>query len=339
MNTYSLNQNVHLIKNIKIYFFSIIFGLLIPNTTWGVSSLSCLGATVAEYLIPGLGYGVLGQFDKMLILGGARWMAINKYMAYVSDSDFEQNYENIYKKTNLEDEKTQHDFFYSKETFYANAYLSIYGDLTFVTFYDLYDKGCEYNPDTYGLMLSPFKIWEYGDEFTFWVPTIWASSVPLDSDLITYHVDSDLSRKEMINTSFLQYQLVGVGEEMLFRGVIQQSLFKLLTVGGVSKSFSRWGSIITASAVFGAAHAGRGFSATPGIAFAAGLYLGWVYHPVDGDFDLTQPIAIHSWWDTILEHRRLSGAKYVERKDGENAQNYTLLSHRTYPLLGFNYTF
>jgi len=260
-------------------------------------------------------------------------------MSYTSGSDYEESYENIYKKTNLEEGKIQHDFFYSKETFYANAYLSIYGDLTFVTFYDLYDKGCEYSSDTYGLMLSPFKIWDYGDKLTFWVPTIWASSVPLDSDLITYHVDSDLSKNEMINTSFLQYQLVGVGEEMLFRGVIQQSLYKLLSVGGVRKSLSRWGSIIAASAVFGAAHAGRGFSATPGVAFAAGLYLGWVYHPEDGNFDLTEPIAIHSWWDTILEHRRLSGAKFVERKEGENAQNYSLISNRMYPLLGFNYFF
>ena len=110
-------------------------------------------------------------------------------------------------------------------------------------------------------------------------------------------------------------------------------------MGGVSRNLSRWGSILTASAVFGAVHSGRGFTATPGVAFAAGFYLGWVYHPADGDFDLTQPIAIHSWWDTILEQRRLRAAKYVERKNGENALNYSYSVFRTYPLFGFNYIF
>ena len=72
--------------------------------------MGCLGVTVAEYLIPGLGYGILGQYDKMFVLGGARWMAINKYMSYTSGSDYEESYENIYKKTNLEEGKIQHDF-------------------------------------------------------------------------------------------------------------------------------------------------------------------------------------------------------------------------------------
>ncbi len=322
----------------KLLIFAMMFFILIPFSAWGVSSLGCLGATVAEYLIPGLGYGVLGHYDKMIVLGGSRWLAINKYLTYSGSDDYEEYYKKIYKKTELSDGKEQHDFFYSRETYYANAYLSIYGNLTYTTFYDLYEKGCENNSETYGLMLAPFQVWEFGDELTFWGPTIWASSAPLDTDKLTYHVDTDLSKTEMINMSFLQYQLVGVGEELLFRGVIQQSLFKLYS-NGLSKTISRWGSILTASAIFGAAHNGAGFSASPGIAFAAGIYLGWVYHPADGDFDLIQPIAIHSWWDTILEHRRLQGGNFVERKQGENALNYPLKSERIYPLFGFNYRF
>ena len=326
------------VKTSILHVFILLVGFFTPFSVWGVSSLGCLGATVAEYLIPGLGYGVLGHYDKMIVLGGSRWMAINKYLAYSSSDDYEEYYKKIHKKTELSDGKEQHDFFYSRETYYANAYLSVYGNLTYTTFYDLYEKGCENNSETYGLMLAPFQVWEFGDELTFWAPTIWASSAPLDTDKLTYHVDTDLSKTEMINMSFLQYQLVGVGEELLFRGVIQQSLFKLYS-NGLSKNISRWGSILTASAIFGAAHNGAGFSASPGIAFAAGIYLGWVYHPADGDFDLIQPIAIHSWWDTILEHRRLQGGNYVERKQGENALNYPLKSERIYPLFGFNYRF
>ena len=329
---------VYFLKKLKLLIFTMLAGIFIPVSAWGVSSFGCIGATVAEYLIPGLGYGILGHYDKMLVLGGSRWIVLNKYWQNSSSSDYEQYFNKIYKETELADDKKQHDFFYSRETYYANVYLSMYGNLTFATFYDLYETGCEKNSSTFGLMLSPFQVWEYADEWTFWVPTIWASTVSLDSDLVTYHVDNDLSKNEIINTSFLQYQLVGVGEEMLFRGVIQKSLFNLFSMG-FSKSPSRWGSIITASAIFGAVHSGAGFTASPGVAFVAGIYLGMVYHPAEGNFDLTQPIAIHSWWDTILEHRRLKDAKFVERKSGENALNYTLQDRRTYPLFGFNYFF
>jgi len=255
---------VNLVKKLIFRLFPLLVGLLIPFSALGVSSLGCLGATVAEYLIPGLGYGVLGHYDKMLVLGGSRWMAINKYLTYSSSADYEKYYNKIYKETELTDDENQHDYFYSRETYFANAYLSMYGNLTFATFYDLYETGCEKNTETFGMMLAPFQVWEFADELTFWGPTIWASTVSLDTNLLTYHVDSDLSKTEMINTSFLQYQLVGVGEEMLFRGVIQQSLFKLYSTG-LSKGLSRWGSILTASAIFGAAHNGAGFSASPGL--------------------------------------------------------------------------
>ena len=205
--------------------------LIIPFSAWGVSSLGCIGATVAEYLLPGLGYGILGHYDKLLVFGGSRWVMINKYIQYSTDNDYEENFNNIYIRRELEDDKIQHDFFLSRETFYANAYGTMYGNLTFATFYDLYETGCEENTETFGLMLAPFQVWNYYDQWTFWVPTIWASSVSLESDLVTYHVDKDLSRNEMINTSFIKYQLVGVGEEMLFRGIIQQSLYNLYSMG------------------------------------------------------------------------------------------------------------
>ncbi len=326
------------LRKIQLHGLVIFICIVIPYSAWGVSSIGCIGATVAEYLLPGLGYGFLGHYDKMLVFGGTRWVTLNKYMQYSTEDDYEENYANIYSRREIEDEKIQHDFFYSRETFYANAYSSMYGNLTFATFYDLYESGCDENTETFGLMLAPFQIWNFYDKWTFWLPTIWASSVSLESDLVTYYVDNDLSRNEMINTSFLKYQLVGVGEEMLFRGIIQQSLYNLYSMG-MSKSISRWGSIITASAVFGAAHSGAGFTATPAIAFLAGLYLGIIYHPADGEFELIEPIAIHSWWDTILENRRLRGGTFIEREEGENASNYSIRANRMYPLIGFNIKF
>jgi membrane protease YdiL (CAAX protease family) len=227
------------------------------------------------------------------------------------------------------------DIYLSRETFYGKAYASMYGNLTFATIYDLYD-GCGSKSETYTLMAAPFRIDHFWAEPTFWAPVVYAGVVPLGSDNVTYHVDTNLSWQAMINLSFVQYQLVGIGEEMLFRGVIQRSLYNGFS-GFLSKKAARWTSLVTASAIFGAAHSGQGFSANSGVAFGAGMYLGWVYNPEVGQFDLIEPIAIHAWWDTILVNRRLRESQFVARKSGETARNP--LAARTYPLFGFTYRF
>ena len=152
----------------------------------------------------------MGDFDKMLIFGGLRWGASAKYYSYSQSPSYQEDIEDIYKETELEDDKTLTDIYFSKETFYGRSFASIFSNLTFITFYDLYDGNCEENPETYGLIFSPFRIWDYGTEPTFWAPTIYAGAVPMDGDLVTYHVDPDLTRDQMLRQSFLQYQLVGV---------------------------------------------------------------------------------------------------------------------------------
>ena len=300
---------------------------------------ACVGYTLAESVFPGLGYGLMGDFDKMLIFGGLRWSALSKYNEYSKSPHYQEEISDIYKETELENEKTRTDIYYSKETFYGSSYASIYSNLTYVTYYDLYDGNCEENPKTYGLVFSPFRIWDYGMEPTFWAPTIYVAATPMDGGLVNYHVDQDLSRDQMLRQSFLQYQLVGIGEEMLFRGVIQRSLFNLYSKG-FSKGFSRWSSILTASALFGAAHTGQGFTATPAAAFIMGVYFGWLYHPADGEFNLVEPIAVHSWWDTILVHRMISESQFTERSEGETAKNANLSTgSRFYPLFGLRVRF
>jgi len=64
-------------KKLKLLIFTMLVGIFIPVSAWGVSGFGCIGATVAEYLIPGLGYGILGHYDKMLVLGGSRWIVLN----------------------------------------------------------------------------------------------------------------------------------------------------------------------------------------------------------------------------------------------------------------------
>ena len=119
-------------------------------------------------------------------------------------------------------------------------------------------------------MLSPFQVMDYGNKLTFWIPTLIVKTVPMDSELVYYHVDRHLTRQEMLQLSFLEYQLVGIGEEMLFRGVLQRFLFNMYSQG-FSKGFSRWGSILTASTAFASAQTSKGFTATPIAAFLADI--------------------------------------------------------------------
>ena len=74
-------------RKILLQGFALLACLIIPFSAWGVSSLGCIGATVAEYLLPGLGYGLLGHYDKLLVFGGARWVMLNKYLQYSKEDD------------------------------------------------------------------------------------------------------------------------------------------------------------------------------------------------------------------------------------------------------------
>ncbi|MFH1761189.1 MAG: CPBP family intramembrane glutamic endopeptidase [bacterium] len=86
----------------------------------------------------------------------------------------------------------------------------------------------------------------------------------------------------------------GVGEEALFRGVIQTELTELIN--------HRIIGLMGASALFGLAHWDSNSSQeerqqkifTTGL---IGAYLGWLY--MRNNYRLEQPIAFHFWWDVI----------------------------------------
>lgn len=55
-------------------------------------------------------------------------------------------------------------------------------------------------------------------------------NLPSDSET-RYTTHNDLKRQEMMAVSYVNYQLVGVGEELLFRGVVQRSFYNLFLRG------------------------------------------------------------------------------------------------------------
>ena len=241
----------------------------------------------------------------------------------------------MFKESKNEDGEDVTHIYLSKETYYTMVYLRLYTNISLITFYDFYDGGCEDNTDTYWEIFSPFQFWKFGDSYTFWIPTGIQLVTPGTPNL-TYHVDAELTREQMQRIDFINSQLTGAGEEMFFRGFIQRSIYR-----GLNRSFSkgaaRWTSIFVASSLFAVAHDGSGFSANPGAAFLAGLYLGTVYHPAKGDFNLTEAIAIHSWWNSLISYKNYRDATFVERADGETAK--TLRVNNYQPLFGFTYRF
>lgn len=85
---------------------------------------------------------------------------------------------------------------------------------------------------------------------------------------------------------FLVSLLAGVGEELLFRGVIQ---------GGLDGVIGSTGALVIASLIFGAMHAvSRPYFI---IATLMGLYLGWLYLATG---NLLIPIVVHFVYDWIV---------------------------------------
>jgi membrane protease YdiL (CAAX protease family) len=92
---------------------------------------------------------------------------------------------------------------------------------------------------------------------------------------------------------------VGVGEEALFRGVVQ---------AGLSETpLGLWGGWAVGSAIFGAVHTFNFVGDTNGVRTAAlavpylmvtGSYLGYIY--VRTDFSLATGAAVHFWYDFLL---------------------------------------
>jgi membrane protease YdiL (CAAX protease family) len=92
---------------------------------------------------------------------------------------------------------------------------------------------------------------------------------------------------------------VGVGEEALFRGVVQAGLSET--------SLGLWGGWAVGSAIFGAVHAFNFIGQANGVQTAAlavpylmvtGSYLGLVY--IRTDFSLAAGTAVHFWYDFLL---------------------------------------
>lgn len=290
-----------------------------------MNRLGCLGLGAAEIWVPGLGYGISRQWDKAAIIGGSRWVFSSlAYPSYDSEH-YQDDPDDIYETVDAEDSesgKTETHITLNKETWDANYYSSLNFNLLLVTWGDLYQHSCEPNTETYDLMLSPFRFNHFYKKWEFWVPiglllanyAYQAGTPKSESDTrVKYYLRRGLTESDIKRDSFPKYYMVGVGEEMFFRGTLQHYFFETMKDRwAMSPSASRHLSILGASAVFAAAHDGTGFTANARWAFLFGIYEGYVYHPSLESFDLTTAIAIHAWWDILVTYTILNNAEFTE---------------------------
>lgn len=293
--------------------------LLYPHfNALAISNLACVGAGFAETFIPGLGFGLTGSYDKMLLLGGGRRLAGYQYLKAIEEDGYQEDPDTIYDITTDKDtEITTSNVYINEPTWRAGYYGTLSSNLWMMSVGDLYINACEPSTDTYTLAAAPFRFDHFLTNWMFYPPILLVAASYASFDkyaVVNYNLGQGLTEERIKNDSFSKYYTVGVGEEMLFRGTIQESFYQMYTESfGWSPSTARHLSIFSGAAVFGLSHSGQGFTSSPAAAFGFGVYEGYVYHPrTNEDRDLITAIAIHSWWDLIVTYAYLHNANYTE---------------------------
>ncbi|MDT8448093.1 MAG: hypothetical protein RRB13_14470 [bacterium] len=54
---------------------------------WG-----CFSKGMLEWMMPGLGYGINGEYAKMGLIGGTRWAVDRQYFKAIQSEDYQEDY-------------------------------------------------------------------------------------------------------------------------------------------------------------------------------------------------------------------------------------------------------
>ena len=258
----------------------------------------------ASLLLPGLGQAANGDYIEGAVHFGSALVLVRQYDILVNRDDYIQPTDRTDRDRNITINGT---------SFYADFYGTALTDLSFYSAYGAYrDARQAMGNQGYATpapheslgeaAYAPFQ-WEYLSRYTTWVPLLFAlynAVTPPDAMSYVYQPIGGLTREEMGAASALQYEMVAVGEEAFFRGVLNNGLSS--TLG------ETWG-LVSSSAIFGLAHEGVGAQASGLEAGVFGLYLGWLHQR--NDYDMRQGITLHFWWDF------LTGLSLLQQRKGQ----------------------
>ncbi|OGH01461.1 MAG: hypothetical protein A2426_08755 [Candidatus Lambdaproteobacteria bacterium RIFOXYC1_FULL_56_13] len=278
--------------------------------------------------MPGTGYVGSGQYGKALVIGGSRW-ALTKQIADLRHSGdlipMNERFEIIPAEESTSG-KIELIRRWNRQTWDEYMAFTWQLNLGFFSFWDLNAHDCKPNPETWQAALAPLRIDQFGGNWMFWLG-IGATYAFLQSGAVQRQVvirdeyyGGFTPEKQRRQTPLMFYP-VGIGEEAMFRGSLQKSIFESLSNSGWGSESARHTAIWSAAALFGALHYSSAPTANPAGAFLLGAYQGYVYQPSIGKTDLVSAMALHTWFDILYNLTLLQISE-----DQEEARKLPLLS-------------
>ena len=237
---------------------------------------------------------------------------------------------NIYSRLSLSDGRLpsqpllKYDY---RDPSYDRSYLQRQMTYAFSIFniWDFYESQCAKNPKSAKIFLAPFQFKHFYNKPLFLVIALplvaavateflypqWKDSAFV-SDVQEFFTPNAAGSEELVLEGTNPYLSIasdtlsrtlafGIGEELLYRGILQKELYYLFQSPALrfSPKTSRYAAILLSSLVFGLAHIGSSDPAFSTVAGLGGVLFGLAYQPRVGEFDLITPIAMHAWFHIL----------------------------------------
>lgn len=248
----------------------------------------------ASLFIPGLGQATNGDYVEGGLQFGTALVLARNYVRLSEDDRFIEFEDRVDDQNKL--------IHTNRVTFEADFYAAALTNLSLYSSFGAYrDARLAMNNEGYetpapreslgDLALAPFN-----PEYLFRPTTLVALVFPLyfaltdpDEERYIFQPDNTISRKELRLGYAGVHEMVAVGEESFFRGVLNNGFSSALGEG--------WG-LAASSTVFGLAHSGNAGQASEVAAALFGVYTGYLQQ-ING-YRIGQGVAIHFWWNFLV---------------------------------------
>ena len=272
-------------------------------------SLNCaLLKASSNFLFPGVGQFILGNHRQGATEAGIFSASLLAYSDISSADDFIE-YDDRF-------DKDKYLVLHNKTTADADTMNTIATNTFFYSFYSTYrdaqigSSATKFNsfkqlakaPINWNLFSDPYVWAPLGALMTI---SLFAKQPDEDQRIknknYRYQLTDNSQASDYYHNSIIDSVAIGIGEEVLFRGVINHYAIN---------KYGYWGGLIGSSLLFGLAHMGDGFQASPLAASAAGFYFGHIHY--NNNYDLQKTVALHTWWDGIVFLKNYSDSKKAQ---------------------------